>query len=90
MGEELPLAVWRQARQAARACDLMLVAGSSLEVMPAGGLPLEALDHGANLLIFNEGDTYLDERADMVIHADVGRVLPALAELLEQPDGARP
>jgi NAD-dependent deacetylase len=93
MGEQLPLAVMRAAQQAARDCDLMLVAGSSLEVMPAGGLPVEALNHGARLVIVNQQPTYVDERADVVIHADVVQALPALAaaiaEALGDGHGAR-
>ncbi len=76
MGEELPAAALRGAREAARGCDLMLVAGSSLEVMPVGSLPLEALNHGARLIIVNQEPTYLDGRASVVIHADVNQVLP--------------
>ena len=79
MGEQLPQAVLRSAHAAACACDLMLVAGSSLEVMPAAGLPVEALNRGARLVIINQEATYLDERADVVIHADVVQALPALA-----------
>ena len=88
MGEALSVTIWHQARQAARACDLMLVAGSSLEVTPAAGLPLEALAHGARLIIVNHEDTYLDERADVVIHADVVDVLPQLARAVESLDAA--
>jgi NAD-dependent deacetylase len=79
MGEQLPLTVIRAAQRAARDCDLMLVAGSSLEVMPAAGLPVEALNHGARLVIVNQQPTYVDERADVVIQADVLEALPALA-----------
>ena len=93
MGEQLPLAVLRAAQQAARACDLILVAGSSLEVMPAAGLPVEAVNHGARLVVVNQQPTYMDERADVVIHANVVQVLPALAaaiaEAVGDGDGAR-
>lgn len=78
--EQLPAAVFHRAREAAHQCGLMLVLGSSLEVMPAAGLPLEAVHHGARLIIVNREPTYLDERADVVIHSDVAEVLPALAD----------
>ncbi len=81
-GEQLPLQVLTAAQQDARACDLMLVAGSSLEVEPAASLPLMALGHGARLIIVNYQPTYLDERADVVIHADVAEVLPRIAEMV--------
>jgi len=79
MGEQLPMALVREAYAAARQCDVLLVAGSSLEVMPAAELPLAALTHGARLIIVNLGPTYLDERADVLIHADVAEILPQIA-----------
>jgi len=87
MGEQLPVAVLRAAQLAARECDLMLVAGSSLEVMPAAGLPVEALNAGPRLIVVTEQPTYIDERADVVIHADVVQVLPALAAELDNTPG---
>jgi NAD-dependent deacetylase len=80
-GEQLPLQVLTAARQDARACDLMLVIGSSLEVEPAAALPLVALGQGARLVIVNYQSTHLDERADVLIRADVAKVLPYLADL---------
>src|SRR3990170_4237893 len=53
-----------QAQPACESCDLLLVAGSSLEVMPVAGLPLQALEHGSHLILVNQSPTYLDERAD--------------------------
>jgi NAD-dependent deacetylase len=35
-------------------CDLIIVVGSSLEVMPAASYPLRAVQNGANLIIFNK------------------------------------
>ena len=49
----------------------MLVAGSSLEVLPVAGLPMQALDRGAHLIIINNTPTYLNVRADVVIMDDV-------------------
>lgn len=80
-GEQLPLQVVTAARQDVRACDLALVAGSSLEVVPAADLPLIALGSGARLIIVNHQPTHLDERADVVIHADVAEVLPRITDL---------
>ncbi len=79
-GEQLPLQVLTAARQDAAACDLMLVAGSSLEVEPAADLPLMAIGHGARLIIINYQPTYLDDRADVLIHANVAEVLPRIVE----------
>jgi NAD-dependent protein deacetylase/lipoamidase len=79
-GEQLPQTAWFAAQRASRECDLMLVAGSSLEVLPVAGLPMQALDRGAHLIILNNSSTYLDVRADSVIQGDVADMLPAIAE----------
>jgi NAD-dependent deacetylase len=79
-GEQLPQKAWLEAQREARQCDLMLVAGSSLEVLPVAGLPMQALDRGAHLIIINNSPTYLNVRADLVILENVADVLPAIAE----------
>jgi NAD-dependent deacetylase len=79
MGEELPLGVLQAARKAVQACDVLLVAGCSLEVMPAAGLPAEALQHGARLILLNYQPTYLDSEATVLIDGDVSDVLPQIA-----------
>jgi NAD-dependent deacetylase len=77
-GEQLPQRAWQSAQRAARQCDLMLVAGSSLEVMPVAGLPLQALDSGAHLIVINNTQTYVNVRADIVITENVATVLPEI------------
>jgi NAD-dependent deacetylase len=79
-GEQLPQKAWFQAQRDARNCDLMMVAGSSLEVLPVAGLPLQAVDRGAHLLIVNNSPTYLNVRADVAIMEDVAEIIPAIAE----------
>ncbi|MBK9049821.1 MAG: NAD-dependent deacylase [Chloroflexi bacterium] len=79
-GEALPWAIFEQARHAAATCDLMLVAGSSLEVAPASDLPYLAKRNRASLIIVNWGQTPLDSLADIVIRGNVADVLPRLAE----------
>lgn len=79
-GEQLPQSAWFRAQKEARSCDLMLVAGSSLEVLPVAGLPMQALDRGAHLIIINNTPTYLNVRADVSILDDVATVLPAISE----------
>lgn len=81
-GEVLPLSILKQAQNQARTCDLMLVAGSSLAVSPAGELPSLAKRYGAKLIIVNFTETHLDYLADVVIHADVVDVLPQIANAL--------
>lgn len=78
-GELLPVSVLNQSRKHARLCDVMLAAGSSLEVAPAGDLPLLAKQSGAQLIIVTLSETHLDYLADVVIQADVAEILPQLA-----------
>ncbi|MGD2207002.1 MAG: NAD-dependent deacylase [Anaerolineae bacterium] len=77
-GEQLPVHVLSKARQEARRCDLLLVAGSSLEVTPAADIPFLAVDNDAKAIIVNLQPTAFDHRADVVIHGDVTEVLPAI------------
>lgn len=79
-GEQLPQAAWFEAQSAARTCDLMAVAGSSLEVLPVAGLPMQAVDRGAHLVVINNSPTYINVRADVVIMDDVAAILPEIAK----------
>lgn len=78
--EQVPAQVLTDAKQMVKQCDVMLVVGSSLEVLPAADLPRLAADRGAKLIIINREHTYLDDRAAVVLRADVADVLPALAD----------
>jgi len=78
-GELLPRVAMRASQTAVRSADLLLVAGSSLEVAPAGDLPEVAKAHGARLILINRAPTRMDDAADVVIRGDVAEVLPLLA-----------
>lgn len=79
-GEQLPVAVLNAAMAHVRRADLMLVAGSSLEVMPVSRLPLTVHEHGGRLIVVNLSPTYVDDAAEVVIHADVAEALPRIAQ----------
>jgi len=79
-GEQLPQRTLYDAQREARDCDLIIVIGSSLEVLPVAGLPMQAIDRGAHLIIINNSPTYLNVRADIVLPEDVARIIPAIAE----------
>jgi NAD-dependent protein deacetylase/lipoamidase len=79
-GEQLPEKAWLEAQRAALACDLLVVAGSSLEVLPVASLPMKAIDHGAHLVIINQTPTYLNVRADINLFEDVADLIPAIVE----------
>jgi NAD-dependent deacetylase len=77
-GELLPAGAMERATQLARGAQLLLVVGSSLEVWPVAGLPLEA----RAFAIVNRGPTALDDRALLKIDAEAGVTLEAVvAEL---------
>jgi NAD-dependent deacetylase len=82
-GEQLPMREFVLAQEATKEADLMLVAGSSLEVAPASELPDLALENKAKLIIVNYQPTCLDSRADVVIRADVAEVLPRLLDFVK-------
>lgn len=81
-GQSLPGAIFQQAAQWCRQCDLLLAIGSSLVVTPAANLPVEAKRHGARLVIINREPTPLDEMADLILRQPIGAVLNAVAEQL--------
>jgi len=81
-GEELPMQAFVSAQMAFEQADLVVVAGSSLEVAPAANMPNVALKKGAKLIIINYQPTYLDPRANVVIRGDVAEVLPQIINLL--------
>ncbi len=73
-GQAMPEEPMRRAQKLTAACDLFLVAGSSLVVFPAAAFPAFAKENGARLVIVNREPTPLDEAADLVIHAEIGEV----------------
>ena len=80
--EQLPITVWLAAKKAAEICDLILITGSSLAVMPVAGIPSLASQSGARIVIINQSATYLDEQADCVITGNVTDIMPPLAHQL--------
>ena len=81
-GEGLSQEKLSRAVEASNEAGVFLVAGSSLAVRPAGGLPERARRAGARLIIVNEGPTRFDAKADMRIQGKTGDVLPALVDVV--------
>ena len=77
-GERLDPAVLDAAFAAAARSELFLAVGTSLGVQPASFLVTEAHDGGAAIVIVNQGGTPFDDVADVVLHAPIGEVLPAI------------
>ena len=74
--ENLPEDVWDEARWNCEHADFMFVVGSSLEVVPAAGLPYWAVENRSRLVINTLSPTYLDDRADIILPYDVTEVIP--------------
>ncbi|MEU3415604.1 Sir2 family NAD-dependent protein deacetylase [Streptomyces sp. NPDC006658] len=77
-GERLDPVVLGEAAAVAKACQVFVAVGSSLQVHPAAGLAGVAADHGARLVVVNAEPTPYDDRADEVIREPIGTALPAL------------
>jgi len=79
-GELLPEDTVAASRWHVNQADVMLVAGSSLEVTPVSQLPMGIIDSGGRVIVVNYTPTYIDPWASVVIHDDVAWVLPRIAE----------
>lgn len=66
-----------RAVRAIAACDLLIVAGTSLSVQPAASFVSFA--RGKRVLL-NQGETASRMDADLVFRTDIGEVIAALAE----------
>ncbi|MBO4204479.1 SIR2 family NAD-dependent protein deacylase [Micromonospora echinofusca] len=90
-GEHLDPQVVSLAEQIARACQLMLVVGSSLQVEPAASLCAVAVDAGARLVIVNRDPTPYDDLADGLVREPIGVALPRITAALTRalPDATR-
>ncbi len=58
--------------------------GTSLEVEPAADLPHLAKRSGSRVIIVNRQPTVVDKIADLVIHDDAAKALPALVRALRR------
>ncbi len=88
-GELLPPEALIRAQEAAMFADVMLVAGSSLEVMPAADLPRLTRRSGGKLIIVNLGPTSADHLAEILIRGDVADILPQLAKAVKKRIGVQ-
>jgi NAD-dependent deacetylase len=77
-GEMLPAVALAAAEEAAQACDLMLVVGTSGAVYPAAGLAHTARQGGARVVVINPEPTELDSVAHALVRATAAVAMPAL------------
>ncbi len=85
-GEPMPEDVLKLALAVAQETGVMLVVGSTLTVNPAARIPLIAKQSGAYLAILNQGETALDDVADLRLSVPAGPALTFLADsVLSEP-----
>ncbi len=78
-GEPLPSEILLEARKEASKADLLLILGSSLVVNPAAAIPVYTLQNGGKIVIVNNMETYLDEKA-VLKYEDLGKVFHYLSK----------
>jgi NAD-dependent deacetylase len=88
-GDSLPVKDLEESIEHSHSCDLFLVVGSSLVVYPAADMPRLALDHGAKLVIINQGETPYDSQAALRFKERIGEVLPPAVARLKKLLGMR-
>ncbi|NJQ02829.1 SIR2 family NAD-dependent protein deacylase [Streptomyces zingiberis] len=89
-GESLDTAVLSEALAIAKACEVFVAVGTSLQVQPAAGLAGIAADHGARLIIVNAEPTPYDALADEIVREPIGTALPELLRRLGGAAGGGP
>ncbi len=77
-GEFLNPKVWTKAEDAARSCQVFLVAGTSAVVYPAAGLVPLAKSAGAKVIEINIEPTPLSQSVDYSFQGTSGTILPQL------------
>jgi NAD-dependent SIR2 family protein deacetylase len=82
-GQSLPRKDLMDAVMHSQKCDLFIVVGSSLVVTPAADMPRLALQHGARLVIINQGETPFDNITHLRFWEDINDVLPPAVERLK-------
>lgn len=83
-GDSLPAKDLAESYEHSQKCDLFIVVGSSLVVYPAADMPAVALEAGARLVIINQGETPLDEHAQLRFSEAIGQVLPPAVDQLKR------
>lgn len=77
-GQQLVQGDLIRAERLVRGCDLLIAAGSTLQVQPAASFPLLAKEAGAQLAIITLSETPLDRYADFVFNQKLGSFLKRL------------
>lgn len=82
-GEALPERALSAALVASRACDLMLVVGTSAVVQPAASMPLVAKQSGAFVIEINPDPTPITPYVDLALQGKAGELVPEVVAVLK-------
>jgi NAD-dependent SIR2 family protein deacetylase len=79
-GDPMPEQEIRSSHHYTEHSDVFLVIGSSLSVVPASSFPKIAKDCGATVIIINQGETAMEDLADLRINGDCGTIFPRIVD----------
>ncbi|MFW9990667.1 MAG: NAD-dependent deacetylase [Candidatus Odinarchaeota archaeon] len=86
-GDSMPDREMRESAWHSKKCDVFIVVGSSLAVFPAADFPVIAKRNGAKVIIINNGETMLDDVADVRIDGKAGEILPEIVKQVRKKLG---
>ena len=81
-GEQLPVQMVLKAKKLLRECDVIMAVGTSFSGGPIMNWIERACEQGKKMMIFNLNPTIMDSVAEIVIRADIAKILPAIVEKL--------
>jgi NAD-dependent deacetylase len=82
-GEGIPEVAYQKSFEAARNADVVLVIGTTGEVMPASMIPMEAKRNGATIIEINtETSNYSNQITDIFLRGAAGEVLAKLGKMI--------
>ena len=82
-----PVQEFQEAIAEAKACDLMLIMGTSGVVYPAASLPAHARSEGTRLIEINPKKSALTSQCDLFLEGETGVILPRIVSSLKEIDG---
>lgn len=84
-GEGISESVYVNSRKYSENCDIMLVIGTTGEIVPASSFPYLAKENGAKIIEINtEKSTYTDSITDVFLQGKATEVMSKLVETLEK------
>ena len=82
-GEGIPEQAYSKSLKAAREADVMLIVGTTGEVMPASMIPMEAKRNGATIIEVNlEPSSFTNQITDIFLQGKAGEVFASLEKMI--------